>query len=256
MNDQILFHCEKISTGYTNKVILADVDLFLEKGKIYCVFGRNGSGKTTLLKTLSGLIPRLKGKISYDSGNIEDLSQRALAKKRSIVLTERPVHSTMTVWDFVSFGRYPYLNWIGKLKSEDAIRISEALHICGLKEMEQQFMEHLSDGELQKVSIARALAQDTALLFLDEPAAHLDLVNKSEIFYLLKLVSSQKNKTVVFTSHDIQFALQLSDYFCVLNDGRSKVWTSEEFKRDAVYKEILHSDHLEIGQGGESIRFY
>lgn len=250
---QIRFQACQMGYGRT-PVVLID-NLSLETGLIYCVFGRNGSGKTTILKSISGLIPPVDGKVFIEEIEVQKMDQKEIAKKLSVVLTSRPKVSNMLVEEFVSFGRYPHNNWLGRMSEEDKAQVSRVMEICKIDRYRTKPLDELSDGEMQKVQIGRAMAQNTELLLLDEPASHLDLVNKAEIFNLLKNIAKTGEKCIVFTSHDIQFALQLADRFIVIEDGIAKNWNSTEFKNERIYERVLKSDLLEIDGKNNSVLF-
>jgi iron complex transport system ATP-binding protein len=253
MNSQIrLVDCKM---GYGTSVIVSVEEMKMDVGSIYCVFGRNGSGKTTMLKSMSGLIPSISGEIHIEGKDLIEVPLKELSKKLSIVLTGRPAVSNMHVIDFISFGRYPHNDWMGRMSEHDQALITKSIDTCQVRDYTNKLLDQLSDGEIQKVQISRALAQNTKILLLDEPAAHLDLVNKAEIFNLLKNIGSIGEKCIVFTSHDIQFALQLADHFIVIENGIAKKWTAKEFKNERVYERILKSDLLEINGDTNSIEF-
>ena len=252
---KVLVKCTDVSMGYAAKPVLEKVDASLEKGRIYCIFGRNGSGKTTMLKSMAGMLPVLRGDILLDGRISTRMSPAELARMRSVVLTGRPDIASLKVEDFVSYGRYPYTRWLGRMGESDREKVDLSLEEAGVTNLRHRNIEELSDGEMQKVSIARALAQDTDIMFLDEIASHLDLVNKAEIFSLLKSIARSRESCIVFTSHDIQFSLQLADDFIVLKDGMARSYSSAEFVKDKRYSEVLSSPHVDIEEDGSRIRF-
>ncbi len=255
MTTEFYIELKGAGLGYAGKTVLADLNLQFEKGKIHCLFGRNGSGKTTMLKSMASLIPVINGEIELDGSSIRNVSISERAKKMAIVLTERPHVSNITVKDFISYGRYPYSNWLGREEESDKEIVEECIKDCHLQDFVERELDSLSDGEMQKVQIARALAQNTELLLLDEIASHLDLVNRAEIFNLLKKINEKSNMTIVFSSHDIQFALQLAHNFTVIHNGDVNQYEGKEFSDKQIYKDILESPYLELGDDGKSLNF-
>jgi iron complex transport system ATP-binding protein len=243
------------SFGYGKEVVLNKVSMDIKSGSMNCVFGRNGSGKTTLLKSLAGLIGILDGAVKLDGRNAQSLSNHDRSRLISVVLTSRPLISNITVESYVSFGRYPYSNFLNTQNSEDAEIIQGAIMDSGISDLRNKWLSELSDGEMQKVQIARALVQNTRILLLDEPASHLDLVNKGEIFNLLNQIASEGKKTVLFTSHDIQFSLQLADNFIVVNGGKVAKMNAKEFKERKIYNDILKSDYVDIDPAANAIKY-
>ena len=245
-----------VSMGYKGRTILSDVNLSLEKGKIHCVFGRNGSGKTTFLKSFSGLLPIKSGSIMMEGKNLADMGFFQRSTTMALVLSESFNLPSMRVRDYISFGRYPYRNWLGTQKKEDQAIVNHSIDKCGLSELANAQVNLISDGEKQKVQLARVISQQTDLLLLDEPSSHLDLVNKAEIFHILKEIKSKQHKTIVFTSHDIQFALQLSDYFLVVENQSMVKMSKEEFVSKKVFERILKSELFKIDPDSNSVTYH
>jgi iron complex transport system ATP-binding protein len=175
------------------------------------VIGRNGIGKSTLLRTLTGLQPPLGGDIFYFNKQIEDYSRMELAQKVGYISTEVIKVSNMSVYDLVSLGRFPHTNWTGKVGARDHEIISDALSKTSMTSFSNKFISELSDGERQKAMIARILAQDTGIMIMDEPTAFLDVASKYEILQLMHHLSSDGNKTIIFSTHDLQIAISQSD---------------------------------------------
>lgn len=212
-----LIHIQDLDIGYNNCTVVGKINVSIHTGELICLIGRNGEGKSTLIKTLCKLIPVISGNILIDGKHISKLNDNQFSNLISVVLTSKISIPNITVKEFVAFGRYPYTNWIGSLSARDNILINSAIDLCGIKDLEHRDFISLSDGEKQKVNIARAIAQNTPIVVLDEPTAHLDLVNNVEIFKLLKLLTKQHNKTIIFSTHYIELALQLADKLGVIN---------------------------------------
>lgn len=215
-----VLHTENLSIGYVSKkeinTIASDVRLSLEQGKLISLVGANGIGKSTLLRTITGIQQPLSGKVWLHESNIHELAPLQLAQNLSVVLTEKLPPSNLTVFELVALGRQPYTNWIGKLAGEDLDKIHHALELAQLTHLSDKKHYEISDGQLQKVLIARALAQDTPVIILDEPTTHLDLLHKVSLFRLLKKLTQEADKCILFSTHDIDLAIQLSDEMIVM----------------------------------------
>ncbi len=213
-----------LSIGYGSKkeikVIAKHMDLTLNKGELVCLVGKNGIGKSTLLRTLSKMQPRLDGNIFLEDKSIDLFSRNELAKIISLVLTERIPSSNLTVYELIALGRQPYTNWIGKLLEEDLKQIKEAMSQSHLTELMHERCDKLSDGQLQRAMICRALAQNTDLIILDEPTAHLDVQHKMETFKLLKKIAHELNRAILISTHEIQLATQIADELWLMTEEK------------------------------------
>src|SRR5687768_13771557 len=181
-----------LSVGYKDNPLLFDLNLKLYAGELVCFMGQNGVGKSTLIRTLAGLQPALSGQITYDT--FKSPSPGDLPRHLAVVLTDRITAGEMTVADVVSFGRYPYLNWTAELSLKDNEIIDEALAKIRIGHIKNKKLHELSDGQVQMVMIARAVVQDTPIIILDEPTAHLDLNNRLEIMGMLRTLAHKSNK--------------------------------------------------------------
>jgi iron complex transport system ATP-binding protein len=220
MENKIILQASKISIGYTSKKvnnnISTNIDLCLEKGKLIALIGANGIGKSTLLRTITGIQKPLSGIVSLNEKNIHELNPLTLAQNLSVVLTEKLPPSNLTVWELIALGRQPYTNWIGKLTDTDIAKVNEAIALTQIEHLVSKRHFEISDGQLQIVLIARALAQDTPLIILDEPTTHLDLLHKVVLFKLLKKLTQETGKCILFSTHDIDMAIQLSDEMIIM----------------------------------------
>lgn len=216
---------ESIEIGYRKKdkfiSIAKGIDIEVHKGDLVAIIGENGSGKSTLLKTLSGIIQPIRGEYFINNSEIQNIAPEELSKEISLVLTEQTVSRNLEVSELIALGRQPYTNWIGKLTKNDLSQIMTAINLVGLKDIRNKKCYELSDGQFQKVLIARALAQDTPLIILDEPTTHLDLYHKAYVLNLLKKLTRETNKAIVFATHEINMALQLCDKLLILKNGQS-----------------------------------
>lgn len=220
----MILQTQHLSIGYSSKaqtkVIASDVSIQLEQGKLIGLVGANGIGKSTLLRTLTGIQKSLSGTVLLNEKPIDSFEPLALAQQISVVLTEKLPPSNLTVYELIALGRQPYTNWLGKLAEEDKIQIENAISLTEIGHLIHQKYYEISDGQLQKVLIARALAQDTPLIVLDEPATHLDLLHKVSLFKLLKKLTVETQKCIMFSTHDIDLAIQLSDEMIVMTNEK------------------------------------
>lgn len=204
-----------LTTGYVTSQaeipIQKKLDDELRPGEFTCLLGPNGAGKTTLLRTLSGLLPALGGEVLIDGTNLKAIAPADLSRLIGIVLTERPSVSSMTVSQLVALGRSPYTGFWGRLTDADRKVVDEAMSLTSVTPLRDRLVDTLSDGECQRVMIAKALAQQTPAIFLDEPTAFLDYPSKAEIMLLLRRLSHEKNLIVFQSTHDLNMALTLAD---------------------------------------------
>lgn len=207
----MLVTTENLSIGYRNYTVQSDLNLLVEEGDLICMLGTNGCGKSTLLRTLAGLQPSLAGKVFLQGKSLADLSSQQKAKLFALVLTDPIETRNMTVYDIIALGRYPYSSWLGNLSEEDRRCIQLALQQVKLQHKAFNRISELSDGERQRIMIARALAQDTPLILLDEPTAHLDLPNRVDTMLLLRRLAHETGKAVVLSTHELDLALQTAD---------------------------------------------
>ncbi len=242
---------EGLNIGYSNKkgnIVLAEgIDFSIFEGELVGLVGANGIGKSTLLRTLAGMQMELRGKIEIKGRLLNEYSPLALASQLSIVLTEAPASRNLTVLELVSLGRQPYTNWMGSLSQHDLDRVQFALKATETQSLADRKCLELSDGQLQRVYIARALAQDTPLVILDEPTTHLDLYHKAFILKLLQDLAKNMNKTILFSTHEIELAIQLSDKMMVMTDEKIYYDTPESLIRDRIFdslfpKELIYFD--------------
>lgn len=204
-----------LTTGYISRhrrtVITDGINATLRSGELTCLLGPNGAGKSTLLKTLSGFIAPLSGDILIDGRPLSAYSPQTLARVIGVVLTERVSLDNMTVRELVSMGRSPYTGFWGHLTDTDLDIVDQAISTVGITPLSQRSIHTLSDGERQKVMIAKALAQQTPMIFLDEPTAFLDYPSKVDIMQLLRRLAREEDKTVFLSTHDLELALQIAD---------------------------------------------
>ncbi len=223
-NKHIILKTEALSIGYRSKkeqtVITSNINIELYKGELIGLVGANGIGKSTLLRTLSNVQNSLDGAVLINEKKLSNYNSIDLAKSLSLVLTEQIASKNLTVFELIALGRQPYTNWVGNLSEKDIETINKAITQTNISDLKHKHCYELSDGQLQKVMIARALAQDTDLIILDEPTTHLDMYHKAYILKLLQKLAKDTNKTILFSSHEIDLAIQLCDKMIVMTkDG-------------------------------------
>ncbi|PKA83942.1 iron complex transport system ATP-binding protein [Ulvibacter sp. MAR_2010_11] len=215
-----LLEVQDLAIGYFSKksrtVISEAINFTLKEGELVGLVGANGIGKSTLLRTLAGMQPKLEGNILLKEKDLSSYSTIQLATELSVVLTESPASKNLSVLELISLGRQPHTNWMGRLSETDKKAIQFALQATETENLAHRKCFELSDGQLQRVYIARALAQDTPCIFLDEPTTHLDLYHRAYILKLLKNLASETNKTILFSTHEVDLAIQLSNTMIVM----------------------------------------
>ena len=248
MENQNILHTENLSIGYVSKkkqnVIASNINLSFGKAKLISLVGANGIGKSTLLRTITRIQTPISGKILINEKNISDYSPIEMAQQLSVVLTEKLPPSNLTVFELVALGRQPYTNWIGTMSEHDIFKINNALELSQIQHLSNKKHYELSDGQLQKVLVARAFAQDTPLIILDEPTTHLDLLNKVSLFKLLKKMSVESEKCILFSTHDIDLAIQLSDEMVVMTPGKTYQDTPENLITNGNFDKLFNDENI------------
>lgn len=241
-----------LSIGYSSKkkvnTIATNLNIELKKGNLVCLLGKNGVGKSTLLRTLTKVQPALSGDIFINDKNLNNLNNLDLAKSLSLVLTERLPESTLSVYEIVALGRQPYTNWVDKLSEKDLKIINRAIEQTNTKHLINSKYYELSDGQLQKVLIARALAQNTKIIILDEPTAHLDIHHTIETFTLLKKLAKEFNKTIIVSTHEVNIALQLSDVLMLMTSANFIAGKTEELIENNSLNQLFDSDLISFNK--------
>lgn len=208
-----------LSTGYGTHIVAADLNARLKEGELTSLLGPNGVGKSTLLRTLAAFQPALAGDVFVMGQALGELSASEISQKIGVVLTERLDVRNMTAFDMVAMGRSPYTGFWGRLTDDDRRLVDDAIEQTGIGPLRERNIQTLSDGERQKVMIAKALAQSTPIILLDEPTAFLDFPSKVEMLRLLKRLAHEMNKCIFLSSHDVEMALQLSDCIWLMETG-------------------------------------
>ncbi len=221
----------QLSVGYSSShPVISDINLELKSGQLACLIGENGIGKSTLLKTLTGFLPKLNGSLLLDNRDIESFSQRELARQVSIVLTQKPDVQNLTIEEIIGLGRSPYTGFFGRLRAEDRKVVDDAIATMGIEKLRGRMIQTLSDGERQKVMIAKALAQETSIILLDEPTAFLDFPSKAETFQSLQRMAHERDKLILLSTHDLELAVRFSDSLLEMKAGTLKAVSAAEVK--------------------------
>lgn len=253
-NKHSILKIENLAIGYSSRkeqtIIASDLNIELQQGKFVCILGKNGIGKSTLLRTLSKVQPKISGNVLIRDQNLSSFSESELSKIMSLVLTEKLPESNLTVFELIALGRQPYTNWVGTLTKNDIDKIHKAMQLTKVDHLSQNKYYELSDGQLQRVLISRALAQETELIILDEPTAHLDVLHKMESFELLKELTSKLHKTIIISTHEIHLALQTADELWLMTDDDFITGTPNELIENKSIEKLFSSDtvHFDFKQ--------
>lgn len=241
---------EDLSIGYTDTkqphVVAENLNTTLNKGEMTCLLGANGRGKSTLMKTMCGFLRPLKGQVLLDGVKMSSLSEKELATKISVVLTEKIAIMHATVYELVALGRSPFTGFLGRLTTADKAKANEAIDLCGMSHKRHSLLSSLSDGERQKATIAKALAQDTPYIILDEPTAFLDLPARVEIMQLLRRLASTEHKSILMSTHDLDLALQMSDKLWLLHNDHIKCASPEDLLLTNAFQSMFNKGGVEF----------
>lgn len=235
---------QHLTVGYGTKAVLSDINQPLEAGQMVCLLGSNGVGKSTILRTLAGFLPPLSGKVLIDGRDLTLLSPSQRSRAVSVVLTERVEVPYMKVEDLVGMGRTPYTGFFGTLNREDKKIVGEAIEMVGIKDLAQRTIDTLSDGERQKAMLAKAIAQQTPVILLDEPTAFLDFHAKISTLRLMLRLAHESNKTILLSTHDVEMAIRLSDALWIVQDGNILSGTTASLTEDGTLESFLHEDGI------------
>lgn len=229
-----ILELKNLSIGF-NRILFRDINVELKEGVFACLLGINGIGKSCLLKTMAGLQDKKSGDILVDKRSLSEIDSAELAKKIGIVLTEKLQIEYLTVFELVTFGRAPYTGRNGNLSAEDTAIVQKILNDVGIAEIATSYFSELSDGQKQKVLIARALAQTPELLLLDEPTTYLDIPSKIDLIELLKRLTREKKITVLLSTHDLDLIKDMADEFWLMGkDGKFSSGSPEELNSSGL----------------------
>lgn len=247
----------KLVIGYKKNELLPPQNLSLYRGEMVCLIGQNGCGKSTLIRTLSGLQVAISGDVTIKEKKISQLNNAAKAKLIGLVLTDSTEIRSLTVRDMVSMGRFPHTNWFGKLNKKDEDIISQSIEKVHLTNKSDNYFSELSDGEKQRTLIAKALAQDTPIIFLDEPTAHLDLPNKIDIMLLLRHLSNDMQKTILLSTHELELAIQTADKIWMMQSSGIQKGVPEDMILENKIQSNFYSKQFSFNNktGGFEIKY-
>lgn len=255
-----LLYARDLETGYHSggrRIVVSTglPDLVIGSGRLICLLGPNGSGKSTLLRTLAGLQPALGGKVII--GGRSGLSTAELARNISLVLTDRIIGTNLDVYSLVALGRFPWSGWLGGLNGSDRAAIDRAIEAAGIGDLQERKVHTLSDGESQKVMLARALAQDTPILMLDEPTAHLDLPSRIRLMRLLHTLTREMNKGILLSTHELDLALQVADELWLLQQaGPLHRGAPEDLVLKGVFETAFAREDVVFDRAAGTFRIY
>ena len=237
-----------LSIGYTikggKKAVATQLNDIINGGELTCLLGRNGVGKSTLLRTLSAFQPALGGDVLLQGKPLSSYSDQELSRLIGVVLTEKPQVRNMTVSELVAMGRAPYTGFWGILSKDDRRIVDESIQLVGIEALSHRQVQSLSDGERQKVMIAKALAQQTPVIYLDEPTAFLDYPSKVELLQLLRRLAHEEQKTVFLSTHDVEISLQLADMLWLMTPQQLHVGTPHELAAEGVLSTFIEHEGI------------
>ena len=235
----LYFHTQDLSVGYDGRALIHDINIQVEKGKILTLIGPNGAGKSTILKSITRHLAKICGQVYIDHQEIYAWSARELAKRVAVVLTDRIHPELMTCGEVVAMGRYPYTNALGHLTARDREIVAQAMERVHALDLAEQDFTTLSDGQRQRIMLARALCQEPEVLILDEPTAYLDIRHKIELLDILREMAHERGITVIMSLHEIDLATKISDYLlCVKGDTIEAFGPPEDILAEGVIERL------------------
>ena len=248
---EYFFRLDRLTVGYDGRPVVRDIEVRLPRGRILSLIGPNGSGKSTILKSITQQLKPLGGVVSIGGMDARGISTRDMARRAALVLTERPHPELLTCGEAVAVGRHPYTGRLGILSANDHAKVDEALSLTGALELKQRLLTEISDGQLQRVMLARALCQEPELIVLDEPTSFLDIRCAVDILDLLRRMAVERGVTVVLSLHELSYARRVSDLVLCVKDGAvlrldtpAAVFTRENISKlydlpDGCYDELF-----------------
>ena len=239
-----MIQLKDLTLGYGRRILLDNVSARIPEGQLVALFGRNGTGKSTLLRAMMGLEKPQSGEIILQEKNVASLKPERLARNISFVTTDKVRIANLRCEDVVALGRAPYTNWLGQLQGEDLKRVDNAMRLVGMSGYADKTMDKMSDGECQRIMIARALAQDTPVILLDEPTAFLDLPNRYELCLLLKRLAQEENKCIVFSTHDLDIALSICDFIMLIDNHHLYALPTSEMVASGHIERLFHNESI------------
>lgn len=251
MNEELPIVLHNLAVGYSKKnlrCVASGLNATACPGSLTCLIGHNGTGKSTLLRTIARLQPALDGSVFIGPDDITMLRPNRLSRMISIVLTSRPDARNMTVEELVSLGRAPYTGFWGRLSADDRLIVRQSIESVGIAPMAERRVCSLSDGEMQKVMIAKSLAQQTPVILLDEPTAFLDFPGKIDLMLLLQRLAHEERKTILLSTHDLETALQTADRLWLMQEDGIREGSPRQLVDNGAIEGYIGREDVEIGE--------
>lgn len=245
------FEADKLSVGYDNETLIQDISFHLKRGEILTLIGPNGSGKSTILKTITRHLKKIKGRVTIGDTSMADMPYKAISQQMAVVLTNRLTTDLMTCWDLVATGRYPYTGVMGLLSSKDKACVKAAMIQVQAYDLKDRSFDAISDGQRQRVLLARAICQEPEIIILDEPTSFLDVKHKLELLHILKTMAKDKNITVIMSLHEIDLAQKISDKIMCVKGDRIHHYGQV----DQIFSQSLIEDLYDIQTGSYNVAF-
>lgn len=254
-NKNIILSSENLRIGYPKLVVAENISLAVEEAKLISILGLNGAGKSTLIKTLARIQEPLNGTIFLRNKNINQYKQSSLAQEMAIVLTEKLPDNLLSVYELIAMGRYTYTNWLDQLTKNDKEKIDFAIEATKTSSLLSKKFSELSDGQRQKVLIAKTIAQDTPLILLDEPTAHLDVHHRMETFLLLKELAHKFQKTIIMATHEVGLSTQLADELWLVHNQKLQIGSPKALINNNSLGTIFDSDLIRFNAKTTTFEF-
>ena len=232
---------QSLSLGYGSRILIDSLSATVKSGELTALVGRNGTGKSTLLRAITGLGERIGGDILLGDKSIDSLSTAELATMVAFVTTDKVRIANLRCRDVVALGRAPYTNWIGRMQEQDEEIVMRSMELVGMNDYADKTMDRMSDGECQRIMIARALAQQTPIILLDEPTAFLDMPNRYELCTLLQRLAHEEQKCILFSTHELDIALALCDSIALISPPQLHLLPTEEMVKSGYIEKLFTS---------------
>ena len=244
---------QSLSLGYGSRILIDSLSATVKSGELTALVGRNGTGKSTLLRAITGLGERKGGDILLGDKSIDSLSTAELATMVAFVTTDKVRIANLRCRDVVALGRAPYTNWIGRMQEQDEEIVMRSMELVGMSDYADKTMDRMSDGECQRIMIARALAQQTSIILLDEPTAFLDMPNRYELCTLLGRLAHEQRKCVIFSTHELDIALTLADNITLVDTPHLRSMPTDEMVASGCIERLFDSPYVSFDPVSKSI---
>ncbi len=244
---------QSLSLGYGSRILIDSLSATVKRGELTALVGRNGTGKSTLLRAITGLGERKGGDILLGDKSIDSLSTTELATMVAFVTTDKVRIANLRCRDVVALGRAPYTNWIGRMQEQDEEIVMRSMELVGMSDYANKTMDRMSDGECQRIMIARALAQQTPIILLDEPTAFLDMPNRYELCTLLQRLAHEEQKCILFSTHELDIALALCDSIALISPPQLHLLPTEEMVKSGYIENLFTSGIVNFDPATRSV---